>query len=101
MNENEAPNRNSTGGLQNQPRRQRFLFEGMDQINYQRNQQLNDTRAEKSLQFSLETPSDFKEAFINIAEQVATLLTELKEALYEIPSNNQVCSTIKSNLTNN
>lgn len=96
--ENQPKKRNST---ENVPRRERFLFDNLEHtMNYHRHKsassviESNDLPQEKNKQVFLKMPSDFREAYMQIVNQVTYLFNEMREGLQEITPSSEVTQTI-------
>ena len=83
----------SKGNAQNQPKRERFAFNNIDNAPSLQQQQTITSNAQdeavkggKSTPIFLKMPTDYKEAYVAVVNQLASLYNEIREELSVFPS---------------
>lgn len=102
MSENRFPKRNSVESVQNQPQRERFVFDNLEYgtMNQNRksiselNEPVMDVKQDKNTQVYLKMPPDYKDAYMQIINQVTSFFNEVRECITDIPSSFQVRNLI-------
>lgn len=96
MTENPQPKRQAP--TQNQPRREKFIFEGADQLNFQRHKSISTLseiqNPEPRKQVFLRMPSNYQEAYLNVVNQITGFFNEVREGLYESSLKSKVNSSL-------